>query len=212
MHELGHVFIAIIFKYEIKKINIYPFGGYTIFEYDINRPFIEELLLFSFGIIFQLILLIIFNIFIDNSTYIYRIFYSYNLTIILFNLLPIIPLDGGKLLNIIINYILPFKVSHKLSIYISYIIILLIIIFFNKDINMIIMCMLLLFLLIKEHKNHIYLYNLFLVERYIKNIKFKKDNFINSNKISKMKKYLRNIFIIDNEYVDEKDMLKKYYK
>lgn len=212
MHELGHVFIAIIFKYEIKKINIYPFGGYTIFEYDINRPFIEELLLFSFGIIFQLILLIIFNIFIDNSTYIYRIFYSYNLTIILFNLLPIIPLDGGKLLNIIINYILPFKISHKLSIYISYIIILLIIIFFNKDINMIIMCMLLLFLLIKEHKNHIYLYNLFLVERYIKNIKFKKDNFINSNKISKMKKYLRNIFIIDNEYVDEKDMLKKYYK
>ena len=77
---------------------------------------------------------------------------------------------------------------------------------------MIIMCVLLLFLLIKEHKNHVYLYNSFLIERYIKNIKFKKSNFINSNKLYKMKKYLKNIFIIDNKYVDEKDVLKMHYK
>lgn len=212
VHELGHIFIAIIFKYKIKKINIYPFGGYTILEYDINRPFIEELLLFSFGIIFQLLLLLIFNTFIDNNTYIYKIFYSYNLTILLFNLLPIIPLDGSKIFNIIINYVLPFKLSHKLTIYISYITIVILILAFNNDINMIIMCVLLLFLLIKEHKNHVYLYNSFLIERYIKNIKFKKSNFINSNKLYKMKKYLKNIFIIDNKYVDEKDILKMHYK
>ena len=31
-HELGHITIGIIFKYDIKQIKIYPFGGYTIFN------------------------------------------------------------------------------------------------------------------------------------------------------------------------------------
>ena len=207
IHELGHIIMAIIFKYNISKINIYPFGGYTIFDVDINKNSFAEFMVFFGGILFQFILSIIFKIYVDNSTYLYRTFNMYNINILLFNLLPIIPLDGSKVLNILFNKIFSFKMSHILSIYISYIGILLIFIINYKNLNMCIILFLLLNLIIKEHKNHIYIFNRFLIERYIKNIKFKKNNFIIGNTVKNMKKYMRNIFIIDNIYFSEKEVL-----
>ena len=118
IHELGHIFMALIFNYNINRINIYPFGGYTIFEYDINSKFIQEFMLFLGGILFQFILYLLVTLLIDNYTYFYKIFINYNLNILLFNLLPIVPLDGSKLLNLLINKLLPFKISHKITIYI----------------------------------------------------------------------------------------------
>ena len=69
------------------------------------------------------------------------------------------------------------------------------------------MIFLLLVLLIKEHKRHNIIFNMFLIERYIKNISFKSINFIKKNDLKYMKKYKKNIFIIDNKYIDEKEML-----
>lgn len=207
-HELGHITMALIFKYNINKINIYPFGGYTIFDGDINKNSFAEFMVFFGGILFQLILSIVFRIYIDNSTYLYRTFNMYNTNILLFNLLPIIPLDGSKILNILFNKILPFKVSHKLSIYISYVLITIVFIINYKNLNMCMILILILNILIEEHKNHAYIFNKFLVERYIKNIKFKKNNFINGEKVNNMRKYMRNIFIIDNTYFSENEVLK----
>ncbi len=211
VHELGHITMALIFNWNIKKINIYPFGGYTIFDENINKPILEEFLVFMGGILFQIIFYIIFSLFVDSNTYINILFNSYNFTILIFNMLPIIPLDGSKILNILINFIFPFKKSHLIIIYISYILILLIILLY-KDINMLIISILLLFLLIKEHKNHIYLYNSFLLGRYFNKIRYKKNNIIIGDKIEKIKKYFNNIFVKDNKYIDEKEIIKKRYK
>ena len=212
IHELGHIFFAILFSYEIIKINIYPFGGYTILNYDINSPFINEFLLFLGGILFQFILFIIIHYTIDNNLYFYKLFINYNTNILIFNMLPIYLLDGGKLLNMILNKLFPFKLSHLLSIYISYILIFIFIIIFYKSINTMLISILLITLTIKEYKMHKFIYNKFLLERYIKKYNFKHNNFILNNKICKMKKYLNNIFIINNEYLTEYEVLKnKFY-
>ena len=199
--------MAFIFKYKIKKINIYPFGGYTIFESNINTPFITEFMVFIGGILFQTIFFLLTKQMLDNSSYIYKLIENYNLSILIFNLLPIIPLDGSKAINILLNKIFPFKKSHLLSIYISYAIILFLIVLSIKNITLIFMIFILLIILIKEHKNHKLIFNMFLIERYIKNISFKKTNFIKKDNIKYMKKYKNNIFITNNKYIDEKEKI-----
>ena len=211
VHEFGHIFFALIFKYKIIKINIYPFGGYSIFQNDLNISFIKEFLVFLGGILFQFILYLIFKYNINNYSFIYKVFINYNTSIILFNLIPIIPLDGSKVINILLNNFISFKYAHLITIYISYIFVFILIVLFYNNLNMNIMILLLLFLLIKEHKIHKYLFNNFLVERLVKEIKFKKNNFINKLNLNKMMKYRNNIFIIDNRYISEKEILYKKY-
>ena len=157
IHELGHIVMALIFSYKIKKINIYPFGGYTIIENDINVTFISEFMVFLGGILFQTIFFMFSSLLLDNTTYIYKLIKEYNLSILIFNLLPVFPLDGSKVLNIVLNKILPFKKAHLLTIYISYIIALLILSTAYKVISFDIMFILLIILIIKEHKNHKYM-------------------------------------------------------
>ena len=211
VHEFGHIFFALIFKYKIIKINIYPFGGYSIFQNDLNISFIKEFLVFLGGILFQFILYLIFKYNINNYSFIYKVFINYNTSIILFNLIPIIPLDGSKVINVLLTNIISFKYAHLITIYISYIFVFILIVLFYNNLNMNIMILLLLFLLIKEHKIHKYLFNNFLVERLVKEIKFKKNNFINKLNLNKMMKYRNNIFIIDNRYISEKEILYKKY-
>ena len=211
VHEFGHIFFALLFKYKIIKINIYPFGGYSIFQNDLNISFIKEFLVFLGGILFQFILYLIFKYNINNYSFIYKVFINYNTSIILFNLIPIIPLDGSKVINILLNNFISFKYAHLITIYISYIFVFIMIVLFHNNLNMNIMILLLLFLLIKEHKIHKYLFNNFLVERLVKEIRFKKNNFINKLNLNKMMKYRNNIFIIDNKYISEKEILYKKY-
>ena len=73
------------------------------------------------------------------------------------------------------------------------------------------MIFLLFFLIIKEHKRHKYIFNVFLLERYIKEIKFKKIYFIKKVDVKYMKKYVRNIFIKNNRYIDEKEILQNKF-
>lgn len=207
IHELGHIVMALIFRQKIVKINIYPFGGYTVFESNINTPLNSDFMVFLGGILFQTIFFMISRCVLDTSSYIYELIESYNVSILMFNLIPIMPLDGGRLINIILNKIFPFKKSHIFTVYISYIFILVLLITSFKNINLLLMIFLLLVLLIKEHKRHNIIFNMFLIERYIKNISFKSINFIKKNDLKYMKKYKKNIFIIDNKYIDEKEML-----
>lgn len=209
IHEAGHIFFGYLFNYKVKKINIYPFGGYTIFESNLNNKFIADLLVSLGGIIFQLILFLIVK---KTDTYTYKIFLSYNTSIMFFNLIPIISLDGGKVVNIVINHFVPYKKAFKVSIYISYIFILLLLFFNVSNINMVLIIVFLIVLVSLEFRSLRYIFNSFLLERYIKNIKFRKNNFINGCDISKIMKYKNNIFIIDNKYYSEKDILYKIDK
>ena len=54
-HEMGHVLAALHFKWNIKSINFYPFGGLIKFDDYINRPIREEFLIVISGVGAQII-------------------------------------------------------------------------------------------------------------------------------------------------------------
>ena len=134
-----------------------------------DRPIKEEFLIALMGPLFQCFLFVI-----DNN-----LFRTYNIYLLLFNLLPLIPLDGSKLLNLLFNKILSFKLSHFLSIILSFISIILLA--FKYNLILYITLFLLLKNTFKELLNHRYIFNRFLLERYIYNFNFKKSKIV-SNK------------------------------
>ena len=197
-HELGHILAAIFFNWHIEKVIILPLGGITIFDELINRPLKEEFIIAIMGPIFQTILFII-----DNDLFRY-----YNLNLLIFNLLPIFPLDGSKILNVLLNKIYSFKVSHIISIIISAISIFFLLLFrFN-----LILYISIIFLIIKiyrEYKLHNYLFNKFLFERYLYNFNFKKSKIVNNS--LKMKRDYRHL-IKANKYITEKEYLERLFR
>ncbi|MFV0275065.1 MAG: site-2 protease family protein [Bacilli bacterium] len=212
-HEFGHIFIALKKGYTINKINVYPFGGFTNLSHPINIPIKNEFILIIFGFIFQLLFFIIiiflFNInLIRESTF--NLHKIYNINIFLFNILPILPLDGGKLLNLLLNKFLSFKTSHFLSIILSIIIILLI--FFNSfnNLNILILMLVLGQKVLEEYKNRKFIFSTLLLERYLNKYKFTKVKVINNpNKIMRDKKH---VIKYKGKFLTEKQYLKYRYK
>lgn len=205
VHELGHIIVSLIFKWNIEKIIILPFGGITKYNEIINRPLIEEFLVSIAGIIFQILFYLLIKDYVD-----YRYFNFINYFIILFNLIPIYPLDGSKILNVVFNKITSYKNSLLLTIIISYIFIILFSLLF-LNINKII-AFILIFLLLevnKLYKERNELFNKFLLERYLNSFKFRKEKIINN--INKMKKDYRHLFYIDDKYITESYFLKKMF-
>ena len=205
VHESGHILIAMVFKWNIDKIIILPFGGLTKFNEIINRPLIEEFLIAIAGMSIQMIFYLLLKQQID-----YKYFSAINYFIILFNLIPIYPLDGSKILNIFFNIITNYKNSILLTAIVSYICIIgLSVIFFriNKLVTLIIIF---LFLEVnKLYKQRNELFNKFLLERYLNEFKFKHRKTINN--IYKMKKDYRHLFYIDGKYLTESYFLKKMF-
>ena len=207
--------MSIILKYNIVKIRIYPYGGIIEYNELLNRPINYDILIALSGIFMQsiyyfIVYILYLNHIIREITFI--TFCNYHYSILFFNLLPIYPLDGSKILNLSINKILPFKLSHILSIIISIIIFILLLVFNYNNLNYIFISLLLLEKIIKEIKDHKYIFNKFLLERYINNFKFKKIKFIKDYKFNKMYKYHRHIFKIEGEYIPEKKVLKSRFK
>lgn len=205
VHELGHVLVSICFKWNIEKIIVLPFGGLTKFNEIINRPLIEEFLITIAGIVFQMVFFILIKNKID-----YKYFGIINYFILIFNLIPIYPLDGSKILNVLFNKITNFKNSILLTVIISYISIiglLIVIARVNKLIVLVIA-----FLLIevnKLYKEREYIFNKFLLERYLGEFRFKRKKTINN--VSDMKKDYRHLFYVDNKYLTENYFLKKMF-
>ena len=198
VHELGHIIGALIFKWKIEKIILLPFGGITIFNENIDKSLKEEFIIAILGPLFQLMFYLLYK---DNL-----IFNYYNLAILLFNLLPIYPLDGSKIFNVLFNLFLPYKLSHILSIILSFIFITLII-SYKIDISLILIFIII--ELFKEILKHKYYFNKFLLERYLYDYNYKKHKTIND--IKKMKKQTKHIFKINNKFYTEKEIIKNMF-
>ena len=197
--------MSLLFKWKINKIIILPFGGLTKYNEIINRPLIEEFLVSISGILLQLIFYKLIDDYID-----YKYFSFINYFIIIFNLLPIYPLDGSKILNIFFNKIFSFKNSILLTVIVSYVtIIILSLLLFNTN-KLLFMMFIFLFIEVnKYYKEKDLIFNKFLLERYLNEFKFKKEKVINN--VSKMKKDYRHLFYINNKYMTENTFLKKMF-
>lgn len=218
IHEIGHLLAALYFEFNIYKINIYPFGGYIQFNDKLNRPLIQELIILLGGPLLQIIYFLILSFFHNGgliTIYEFNIIVNYHYSLLLFNMLPIFPLDGSKLVNIILSKFVSFKRSHLLMIYISYITLLIFLLsikYIGLSINMCLLLFLLLSKLIVESKNHNLIFNRFLLERYLYDFNFKKVKLIVGEKVSRIMKDMRHIFIINDLEVTEKQLLKKRFK
>ena len=191
-HEIGHIIVSILFKFKIEKIVIVPFGLITIFNKPINTKIYKDLIITLMGPLFQFLLFFIIK---DEKVL------SINYNLLLFNLIPIIPLDGSKLLNILFELIFPLKFSYMLSLFVS-----LIILFSFLKLNLTVILVVLIYLInnIKYYKNFKIYFNKFLLERYLYDYNFK---VIKVNKITSFKKYKKHI--IKNTF--ERDFLRELF-
>jgi stage IV sporulation protein FB len=166
------------------------------------------------GILFQTLYFIIIVLLYNNHLirdYIYNLFKEYNYHILMFNLLPIHPLDGSKILNLILNKIFPYKLTHKISIIVSIItlIILLYINYYNFNYTTILIISVIISNIIKYYHNINYLFNKFLLERYLYNFNYYKPKRI--TKIDNMYKEKYHIIKEKKAYFTEKELLKRRF-
>lgn len=199
--------MAYLLGIKIDEIYIYPLGGISKFNMDLNISIIKELLILINGPLFQFIAYFVLLKILPNKKDIINI---YHYSILSFNLLPIYPLDGGKLLKLIFNKIFSYKYSLKLIINLSYLILLIILIISKKNINLFVMTSLLLILITKEYNKIDYIYNKYLLERYLNNYKFKNTKIINN--INNLYRDNNHLIKEDDKYYLEKEYLEKKYK
>lgn len=128
IHELSHLFAGIILGFKPREIKITPVGLQVSFEIkceEYNKKVrkgnilsLKKALIASAGpainflIAFVLLTLGIFNK-INLNNIIYQNTIYANILIGLFNLIPIYPLDGGRILNEILHIFVGLKKSHK---------------------------------------------------------------------------------------------------
>ncbi|WP_373896267.1 M50 family metallopeptidase [Virgibacillus sp. CBA3643] len=131
-HELGHYTAATVFKWRIQGIMLWVFGGVMDTDEHGNRPIRQEAIVTIAGpfqhIIIYLILFFLASAELGSSSVLELIFY-YNTVILVFNLLPIWPLDGGKLLFLGLSAFLPYKRAYQSVIIFSMIVSLFLLIF-----------------------------------------------------------------------------------
>lgn len=195
IHECGHMLFSKIINFKFESIVLYPFGGLTIYNEDLNVSTNKELFVLIGGITFQILFLIFTYILYSNSyitLHTFTIIKKINILLISFNFMPVLPLDGGKLINIILDKIFSYKLSNTISIIMS-ILFICIFILKNKTFLGIILTLFLIKNIIIEITNLKYKYNKFLLERYINNYNFKKTIIIKDvNKFKRDRKHIIN--------------------
>jgi len=104
LHEMGHIIVGLILKMKPTKLEIMPFGVSVSFNENVDdkNSNIKEILVALAGPLTSLILAI-FALDIDFK-YVSKngAIYS-NLLILFFNLMPIYPLDGGRIIKSILH-------------------------------------------------------------------------------------------------------------
>ena len=214
IHEMGHYLIALRNGFNVLKITIYPYGGMTKLNYNINEKISKELEVAFGGIFFQIIFYLIMVLLYNYGCvreYIFDMYKQYNISILMFNILPIYPLDGGKILNLLLFEILPYKLANKVTVYLSLIIIIVIMIHNYYDFNytMFLTLSILLEGIYKYYRDIDYLFNKFLLERYLYKIMYNKIKI--TNKLDKMQRDRTHIFKVKNRYISEEIALNKRF-
>ena len=126
IHELGHLVAGLILKFKPTELKLTPFGLQIRFNIDYyNKELhIQKAIialagpLTNFLIATIIIIFAKFNVSIEN-TYIYQLIVYSNFLIGIFNLIPIYPMDGGRVLKELLKIILGAKKAYKLTYIIS---------------------------------------------------------------------------------------------
>lgn len=219
IHELGHIITSLLYNWKIKKISFGICGGFILYDDKIDKPFKEEFLIAISGFLFQS-LFYLFSYFLYKNNIIGAkqmfLIEKYHYSILFFNMLPILPLDGSKIINVLLNLFIPYKKSLLVSSFISFVSIVLVFIsFFILNIKIEYSYIMIFFFLIKKiiifYKDIPYLFNRFLFERYSNPIKSRKKRVIKGYHLDFLKRQITHEFLIGKKRYQEKEILSKVF-
>ncbi len=108
MHEFAHIIIAILLNVDIVQISFMPVGVNA--KYSGNVSLFKELIISIAGPIASLIFAFLYS----NKFY-----FMVNMCILIFNIIPIYPLDGGRILKIILIFLFGYKKGKSISLFIT---------------------------------------------------------------------------------------------
>lgn len=207
VHEIGHILTGLFFKWKIEKVLIMPIGCITIFKENLNRPIKEELVIAIMGPIFQIIYFLLINKIVN-----YEWFYNANMSLLIFNLLPVIPLDGSKILHCILDMNFPFRLSHNISILISFLLTICIEIIYliNHNLLLFIAGTCIFLKIVTEYKEKELRFQKYLIERYLNTFIFNKT--IKINNINQMKRNNNHLIYFKDNWISERKYLKYHFK
>jgi stage IV sporulation protein FB len=173
IHEMGHAAAASFFSWRIKKITLLPFGGVAEMDEHGNRPLKEEAIVVIAGPlqhIWMMGLAYVLNSLNLIPETLFALFINYNIMILLFNLFPVWPLDGGKLIFLLFSLQKSFPEAHRLTLIISFLSLsifsLLILVTAPTHLNVWVVIAFLYFSLYHEWKQRRFIFMRFLLERY----------------------------------------------
>lgn len=208
-HECGHFFMAMYFGWPTDKIVFYPFGGIAKFKADINSPLKQELLVLLMGPIIQCIIFYLFR-YINLPIQHYQLLTNIHYQILLFNLLPIYPLDGGRILQCFSCYFISYYRSFQFIYYVSYTVIICLFLMIHPSLQLLLIGSILFIRMILEQKKTKYYQEKFLLERYLHVYPFKKKKIVTSDK--NFKRDYQHIVYQNKKYLYEKEYLYKKYQ
>jgi stage IV sporulation protein FB len=119
IHEMGHVAVARELGWQVTEIQLLPFGGVAHMEDALIAEPLDEIVVALAGPFMNVTLAFLSLLFwqLDLWSEAWtRFFVTSNFLIAGFNLLPIWPLDGGRILQAILAYRLPYRTAALLSI------------------------------------------------------------------------------------------------
>lgn len=111
IHELGHVCAALLTGVTVKSVQLLPFGGVAVIE-DHGRLTAGREMGIALAGPLQNGIMILMALALKQAEYGSSAYLDYfigaNAMIALFNLLPVLPLDGGKILQAALSLLLPY--------------------------------------------------------------------------------------------------------
>lgn len=118
-HEMGHYLAARFFKWRITEIMFWVFGGVMKTDEQGNQPIKEDIIVtisgpIQHGIMYIVLLGLSYYNLVPNGVIALAMYY--NTLILGFNLLPIYPLDGGKLAFYLLSFLYPYRKAYNIII------------------------------------------------------------------------------------------------
>ncbi len=117
IHEICHLLMAYYFHFKINKVEILPFGAYLSLDDFYFHPILHELCVVLCGPCSHLFIAFFIQ---QMTTGVYQEYlYSMNTWVFMFNLIPIYPMDGHRIICLLLQYVTDLKDSFYISLKVS---------------------------------------------------------------------------------------------